>query len=145
MKTRFTSIVCAALLAATVGTSAMAQDTAPAAAASGGMSDATQKALDKRMKAVLDSLEGVGTPLSADMFSEEFGKQAKPEQVQQALKQLHDTVGSCKLAGRVRSPAPDATAYLLDCQKAFVPVEIAVEEKSPNRIQSLLFRASFWR
>lgn len=123
----------------------MAQDTAPAAAASGGMSDATQKALDKRMKAVLDSLEGVGTPLSADMFSEEFGKQAKPEQVQQALKQLHDTVGSCKLAGRVRSPAPDATAYLLDCQKAFVPVEIAVEEKSPNRIQSLLFRASFWR
>ena len=145
MKTRFTSIVCAALLAATVGTSAMAQDTAPAAAASGGMSDATLKALDKRMKAVLDSLEGVGTPLSADMFSEEFGKQAKPEQVQQALKQLHDTVGSCKLAGRVRSPAPDATAYLLDCQKAFVPVEIAVEEKSPNRIQSLLFRASFWR
>ena len=145
MKTRFTSIVCAALLAATVGTSAMAQDTAPAAAASGGMSDATLKALDKRMKAVLDSLEGVGTPLSTDMFSEEFGKQAKPEQVQQALKQLHDTVGSCKLAGRVRSPAPDATAYLLDCQKAFVPVEIAVEEKSPNRIQSLLFRASFWR
>ena len=145
MKTRFTSIVCATLLAATVGTSAMAQDTAPAAAASGGMSDATLKALDKRMKAVLDSLEGVGTPLSADMFSEEFGKQAKPEQVQQALKQLHDTVGSCKLAGRVRSPAPDATAYLLDCQKAFVPVEIAVEEKSPNRIQSLLFRASFWR
>ena len=145
MKTRFTSIVCATLLAATVGTSAMAQDTEPAAAASGGMRDATQKALDKRMNAVLDSLEGVGTPLPADMFSEEFGKQAKPEQVQQALKQLHDTVGSCKLAGRVRSPAPDATAYLLDCQKAFVPVEIAVEEKSPNRIQSLLFRASFWR
>ncbi|MPM78985.1 hypothetical protein SDC9_126000 [bioreactor metagenome] len=104
-----------------------------------------QKALDKRVKAVVGALEGTGTALNAEMFSAEFNKQATADQVQQALKQLHSNVGACKLAGRINSPAPNATAYLLDCQKAFVPVEIGVEDKAPNRIQSLFFRASFWR
>ncbi|WP_353234193.1 hypothetical protein [Diaphorobacter ruginosibacter] len=148
MKIRIPAFVAAALVAGFAGTPAMAADdaaSAPAPAAQTGPSDAVQQALDKRVKNVLDSLEGIGTPLTASMFSAEFNKQAPAEQVQAALKQLHETVGSCKLAGRVKSPAPNATAYLLDCQKAFIPVEIAVEEKAPNRIESLLFRASFWR
>jgi hypothetical protein len=150
VKKRIPAFIAAALVATLASTAAMAADDTTSAASAPsakptGPSEAVQKALDKRMKNVLDALEGVGTPLTADMFSAEFTKQAPADQVQSALKQLHDSVGSCKLAGRVHSPAPNATAYLLDCQKAFIPVEIAVEEKAPNRIESLLFRASFWR
>ena len=154
MKFRTHAIIAAALVASAATTSVMAQDNnktaaAPAeptaSSAPAGPSEGVQKALDKRVKAVLDSLEGTGASLSTDMFSADFNKQATPKQVQQAMKQLHDNVGSCKLAGRINSPAPTATAYLLDCQKAYVPLEIGVEEKAPNKIQSLFFRASFWR
>ena len=147
MKNRIPTLLVAALMAATSASAVLAaEDNAKqAAAAPSGPSEAVQKALDKRTKTIVDSLEGVGAALNADMFSAEFNKQATPEQVQQAMKQLRDSVGSCKLAGRINSPAPNATAYLLDCQKAFVPLEIGVEEKAPNKIQSLFFRASFWR
>ena len=147
MKNRIPTLLVAALMAATSASAVLAaEDNAKqAAAAPSGPSEAVQKALDKRTKVIVDSLEGVGAALNADMFSAEFNKQATPEQVQQAMKQLRDSVGSCKLAGRINSPAPNATAYLLDCQKAFVPLEIGVEEKAPNKIQSLFFRASFWR
>ena len=147
MKNRISTLLVATLMAATSASAVLAaEDNAKqAAAAPSGPSEAVQKALDKRTRAIVDSLEGVGAALNADMFSAEFNKQATPEQVQQAMKQLRDSVGSCKLAGRINSPAPNATAYLLDCQKAFVPLEIGVEEKAPNKIQSLFFRASFWR
>ncbi|QIL69288.1 hypothetical protein G7048_02155 [Diaphorobacter sp. HDW4B] len=147
MKNRIPTLLVAALMAATSASAVLAaEDNAKqAAAAPSGPSEAVQKALDKRTKSIVDSLEGVGAALNADMFSAEFNKQATPEQVQQAMKQLRDSVGSCKLVGRINSPAPNITAYLLDCQKAFVPLEIGVEEKAPNKIQSLIFRASFWR
>ncbi|QNP49295.1 hypothetical protein [Diaphorobacter aerolatus] len=154
MKHRIPTVLAAALLAASAASSVFAADdsssankpaAAAATAAPSGPSEAVQKALDKRAKAIVDAFEGVGSALTADMFSAEFNKQATPEQVQQAMKQLRTAVGSCKLAGRINSPAPDGSAYLLDCQKAFVPIEIGVEEKAPNKIQSLLFRASFWR
>lgn len=155
MKNRIPTLLVATLFAATGASAALAADdnsagkpaasATPAAAAPAGPNESIQKALDKRTKTIVDSLEGVGAALSADLFSAEFNKQATPEQVQQAMKQLHDNVGSCKLAGRINSPAPNATAYLLDCQKAYVPLEIGVEEKAPYKVQSLFFRASFWR
>ncbi|MBF5006345.1 hypothetical protein [Diaphorobacter caeni] len=148
MKNRIPTLLATALLVATGASTVLAADEAAnksAAAAPAGPSEAIQKALDKRTKSIVDSLEGVGPALNADMFSAEFNKQATPDQVQQAMKQLRDTVGSCKLAGRINSPAPNASAYLLDCQKAYVPLEIGVEDKAPNKIQSLFFRASFWR
>lgn len=153
MKKTISTVLGACIIA--FGSGAMAQNTAPQGensapstptrTASSGPSQAVQQALDKRMRTVLSSLEGVGAALSADMFSDEFSAQAKPEQVQQALKQLHDGVGACKLAGRIRANAPNGTSYLLDCQKAFVPVDIGVEDKAPHRIQSLFFGASYWR
>ncbi|QIL80904.1 hypothetical protein G7047_14100 [Diaphorobacter sp. HDW4A] len=148
MKNRISMLLVATLFTATSASTVLAADESAnkqAAATPSGPSEAVQKALDKRAKSIIDSLEGVGPALSAEMFSDEFNKQAKPEQVQQAMKQLRDAVGACKLAGRINSPAPNATAYLLDCQKAYVPLEIGVEEKAPNKIQSLFFRASFWR
>ena len=158
---RFSRLACALLLTAAASTSTFAAGSGKAAPAKADAPSATAAAgapaqpgpeevaalrsLDKRMKTIVDSMEGVGTPLSAEVFTPDFAKQASPEQVQQGLKQLRGMVGSCKLAARAQPVAANAAAYLLDCEKGFVPVELEVEEKAPNRIQSLLLRGSFWR
>ena len=52
---------------------------------------------------------------------------------------------ACRIAGQVRSPVSYAGSYLLQCDKAFVPMEIAVEDKAPYRIHSMLIRPGYWK
>jgi len=106
---------------------------------------AAEKALGQRFQSILSALEGKAALPDAKNFTEEFNRQVTKEQMTSVLQQVHDSVGSCRIAGQMRSPVPVATAYLLQCDKAFVPMEISVEEKAPYRIHSLLIQPGFWK
>lgn len=132
-----------------------ADDTAVAPAAAGDTAQqqpqapkpnpAAEKALGQRFQSVFAAFEGKAALPDAKNFTEEFNQQVTKEQMTSVLQQVHQSVGSCKIAGQMRSPVPVATAYLLQCEKAFVPMEISVEERAPYRIHSLLIQPGFWK
>ena len=128
--------------AATAAAPAPAESAAPALPAP---NPAAEKALNQRFQAILSAFEGKGAMPDAKSFSDEFNKQATPEQIKEVLQQVRQSVGSCRLVAQVRSPLSFAGSYLLQCDKAFVPVDMAVEEKAPYRIHSLLIRSGYWK
>ena len=143
------------LLAAAVAAPALAADdnatAAPAAPADAQQQQApkpnpaAEKALGQRFQSIFAAFEGKAALPDAKSFTEEFNKQVTGEQMKDVLQQVHQSVGTCKIAAQMRAPVSFATSYLLQCEKAFVPMDIAVEEKAPYRIHSLLIRPGYWK
>lgn len=106
---------------------------------------AAEKALGQRFQSIFAAFEGKAALPDAKNFTEDFNKQVTKEQMTDVLQQVRQSVGSCKIAAQMRSPVSIATAYLLQCEKAFVPMEISVEEKAPYRIHSLLIQPGYWK
>lgn len=102
-----------------------------------------EQALKKHFQAIFSALEGKTAVPDAKNFTEEFNKQASSDQLKQVFAQVHQTVGDCHIAGQMRSPISYIGSYLLQCDKAFVPMDIAVEERAPYRVHSLLIRPSY--
>ncbi|MBP7352966.1 MAG: hypothetical protein KA964_08055 [Comamonas sp.] len=147
------------MLAAALAAPAFAADPAPAAAAAPAPGDAAapqqqqapkpnpaaEKALGQRFQSIFAAFEGKAALPDSKSFSEEFNKQVTPEQMKEVLQQVHQSVGACRVAAQMRVPTSYASGYLLQCDKAFVPMDIAVEEKAPYRIHSLLIRPGYWK
>ena len=106
-------------------------------------SPAAEQALKKHFQAIFSAFEGKTAIPDAKNFTEEFNKQASTEQLKQVFAQVRQTVGDCRIAGQMRSPISYIGSYLLQCDKAFVPMDIAVEESPPYRVHSLLIRPSY--
>jgi len=126
-------------------TSAPADAKQPAAPALPAPNPAAEKALAQRFQSMYAAFEGKAAVPDAKNFTEDFNKEVNTDQIKQVLQQLHQSVGACRIAGQVRSPISYAGSYLLQCDKAFVPMEIAVEDKAPYRIHSLLIRPGYWK
>jgi uncharacterized protein (UPF0297 family) len=106
---------------------------------------AAEQAVRQHFQTILAALEGkTGVP-DAKLFTEEFNEQVNSEQMKTVLSNVHQSVGSCKVAAQMRSPVSYISGYLLQCDKAYVPIELGVEEKAPYRVQSLLIRPGFWK
>lgn len=142
------------LLAAVVAAPALAADDNTAAAPAPAEAQAQQapqpnpaaeKALNQRFQSIFAAFEGKAALPDAKNFTEDFNKQVTTEQVKGVLQQVHESVGACKVAAQMRSPVSFASGFLLQCEKAFVPMDIAVEEKAPYRIHSLLIRPGYWK
>lgn len=142
-----------AVLAAAVAAPAFAADEAAAPAAAQGDAQqqapkpnpAAEKALGQRFQSIFAAFEGKAALPDSKNFSEEFNKQVTPDQMKEVLQQVHQSVGACRVAAQMRVPTSYAAGYLLQCDKAFVPMDIAVEEKAPYRIHSLLIRPGYWK
>lgn len=104
---------------------------------------AAEQALKKHFQAIFTALEGKAAVPGAKNFTEEFNQQVNGEQLKQVFTQVHQTVGSCRIAGQLHTPISYVGGYLLQCDKAFVPMDIAVEEQAPYRVQSLLIRPGY--
>ena len=139
--------ICTAALWASVGSPVWAAgEPAPTAAAPAiPPNPAAAKAVEQRFHTVFAALDGKAAALDAQLFTDDFNQHVSPAQMRQVFQQLHQEVGKCHISGRMRSPVPVANAYLLQCNKAFVPMEISVEDKAPYRIQSLVIRPGFWK
>ena len=146
-----------AILAAAFAAPAFVADPAPAAAQGNPApqqqpqqeapkpNPAAEKALAQRFQSVFAAFQGKGALPDSKSFSEEFNKQVTPDQMKEVLQQVHQAVGSCQIAAQMRIPTSYAAGYLLQCDKAFVPMDIAVEEKAPYRIHSLLIRPGYFK
>lgn len=170
-KTRGASLLAGLLLAGACVASAQAQEPAAAAGAlmpaepaadtgapnaaagigaagtgAAGAADAAavDAGLRKRLQAVVAALNGKGK-LAADSFSELFLQQSSVEVVQKALDSLRGNVGTCQPVGRMQTSNPAATSVLLNCQKAYMPLELAVANQAPYRITGVLLRPAYWK
>ena len=104
---------------------------------------AAEKALEKHFQSIFAALEGKSPVPDAKNFTEDFTEQANSGQIKQVFDQVHQTVGSCRIAGQLKAPISYVRSYLLQCEKGFVPIDIAVEDKAPYRVQSLLIRPGY--
>lgn len=104
---------------------------------------AAEQALQKHFQSIFAAFEGKAAMPAAGNFTEDFTKQASMEQVKQVFDQVKKSVGNCRIAGQIPSPISYVGSYLLQCDKAFVPMDIAVEEKAPYRVHSLLIRPGY--
>ncbi len=148
------ALLCAALLGSALAAHAADEPstapapTAPQAAAPAvapAPNPAAEKALSQRFQAIFAAFEGKGAVPDAKAFTDEFNQQASTEQIKETLQQVRQSVGSCRVAAQMRSAISYAGSYLLQCDKAFVPMDIAVEDKAPYRVQSLLIRSGYWK
>lgn len=155
--TWFASLVCGLALSSSAWAQSNTSNAAPAAPAAQAAADtalpaqpklpppdpAAEKAVQGYIKALISALNGQGPVLSAASFSEEFNQKITGEQLRQVFTQLHQNLGDCRLVGQVKIPVSFVGSYLLDCSKGYVPVDLAVEDKAPYRIHSLLIRPDY--
>lgn len=125
------------------GQATNAQAAAPAAPALPPPDPAAEKALQQHFQAIFSALEGKSAMPDAKNFTDDFNQQVNSAQLKQVFEQVHQTVGNCRIAGRLKSPVSFVSGYLLQCDKGFVPMDIAVEEKTPYRVHSLLIRPGY--
>ena len=147
------TLLCAALASAAWSAHAADEPAAPAAApaaADAGAAPqapapnpAAEKALAQRFQAMFNAFEGKAALPDSKSFTEDFNKQVTGEQMKQVLQQVHQSVGACRIGGVMQSPSPYVTSYILQCDKAFVPMDISIEEKAPYRLQSLMIRPPY--
>jgi hypothetical protein len=147
-KTTSRSLAITALLALGCATgSAYAQNTTPDAADDAASTvqidgPAVEAALRKRVQAIVAALDGK-TKVAASNFDEDFLKESPIADVQKAMATVHSNVGTCQQVGRAQGPNPVTIGVLLNCQKAYVPMELAVEPKVPYRITGMLLRPAY--
>lgn len=101
------------------------------------------QAVQRAIAALVQAANAQGPSLTTKEFTDSFNEKISAAQLQQVLSQMHQIVGNCSLAGQVPIPVSIVGSYLLNCDKAFVPVELAVEEQAPYRIHTLLIRPSY--
>ena len=140
-------LAAASLSAAYAADKADAEAAAPEAAPAGEAQGLpAEKALGQRFQAMFAAFEGKGAIPDSKSFTEDFNQQVNAEQMKQVFQQVHQLAGNnCRIVGQVPSPVSYAGSYLLQCEKAYVPMDISVEEKAPYRIQSLLIRPGFMK
>lgn len=102
-----------------------------------------QKAILHYIQALVTALNTQGPLLSSNSFTDSFNAKISAAQLQQVLAQLHGIVGKCRLDGQVDIPISYVGSFLLNCDKGFVPVEMAIEEQAPYRLHSLLIRPNY--
>ena len=128
---------------------AFAQNSNPAPAAPAAASTlpppdpAAEKALHQHFQSIFAALQGKAAVPDAKNFSDDFNQQVTAAQLKQVFEQVHQTVGNCRIAGQLKSPVSFVSGYLLQCDKGFVPMDIAVEDKAPYRVHSLLIRPGY--
>ena len=125
-----------------------AQEAAPAGEPQGlpAPNAAAEKALGQRFQALFAAFEGKSAIPDSKSFTEDFNQQVNADQMKQVFQQVHQLAGNnCRIVGQVPSPVSYAGSYLLQCEKAYVPMDISVEEKAPYRVQSLLIRPGFMK
>ena len=118
----------------------------PAAAGTDGLpprNAAAEKALTQRFQSIFAAFEGKAALPDSKAFTEDFNQQVSTDQVKEVQQQVRQSVGACRIAGQIQSPVSYASGFLLQCDKAFVPMDIGVEEKAPYRIQTLLIRPGY--
>lgn len=104
---------------------------------------AAEKALTQHFQSIFAALQGTAPLPDAKNFTNDFNQQVNPAQLKQVLAQVHQTVGNCQIAGQLKSPVSFVSGYLLQCDKGFVPMDIAIEDKAPYRVHSLLIRPGY--
>lgn len=104
---------------------------------------AAEKALQRHFQAIFTALQGKAAVPDAKNFTDDFNQQVSAAQLKQVFNQVHQTVGDCRIAGQLKSPVSFVGGYLLQCDKGFVPMDIAVEDKAPYRVHSLLIRPGY--
>lgn len=119
---------------------AWAQTAAPAMPAADPMAE---KALQQHFQSLLNALEGKSAIPDAKNFTEDFNQQVNASQLKQVFDQVHQTVGGCRVAGQLKGPVSFVSSYLLQCDKGFVPMDIAIEDKAPYRMHSVLIRPPY--
>lgn len=118
--------------------------TAPAAApALPAPNPAAEKALQQHFQSIFNALQGKAVVPESKNFTDDFNAQVTAAQLKQVFEQVHQTVGNCRIAGQLKSPVSFVSGYLLQCDKGFVPMDIAVEDKAPYRVHSLLIRPGY--
>ena len=122
--------------------SAWAQIVAPAAAMPT-PDPAAEKALQQHFQSLLTALEGKSNLPDAKNFTDDFNQQVNAGQLKQVFDQVHQTVGNCRVAGQLKGPVSFVSSYLLQCDKGFVPMDIAIEDKVPYRMHSVLIRPPY--
>lgn len=127
---------------------AQASTSAPAAPAAAAPSlpppdPAAEKALQQHFQALFAALQGKGAIPDAKNFTDDFNQQVSAAQLKQVFGQVHQAVGNCRIAGQLKSPVSFVSGYILQCDKGFVPMDIAVEDKAPYRVHSLLIRPGY--
>lgn len=104
---------------------------------------AAEQALQKHFQSIFAAFEGKSAMPAASNFTDDFTKKVTMDQMKQVFDQVKKSVGNCRIAGQIPSPISYVGSYLLQCDKAFVPMDIAVEEKAPYRVHSLLIRPGY--
>ena len=90
------------------------------------------QAVQRSIAALVQAANTQGPLLTTKEFTDSFNEKISAAQLQQVLSQIPQIVGNCSLAGQVPIPVSIVGSYLLNCDKAFVPVELAVEEQPPT-------------
>lgn len=116
---------------------------APAAPALPALNPEAEKALEQHFRMIFWALEGKRAVPDAQNFSASFNQQITTEQLQKVFEQVHKNLGNCSLAGQIQSPVSFVGSYLLQCEKGYVPLDIAIEETAPYRVHSLLIRPAY--
>lgn len=104
---------------------------------------AAEKALEQHFQSIFAALQGQSALPDTKNFTDDFNQQVNATQLKQVLGQVHQTVGNCRVAGQLKSPVSFVSGYLLQCDKGFVPMDIAIEDKAPYRVHSLLIRPGY--
>ena len=124
---------------------ATAQTSPPQAPIASTPNPAAEQAVRAHTQNILAAINGQSAAPSAQQFTDDFNAQVQPDQLTAVLNNVRANAGNCQVAAQIRSPVSHVAGYLLNCDKAFVPVELVVEEQAPYRIQGLLIRPSFWK
>ena len=95
------------------------------------------------IKALVSAINNQSAFLTKASFTDDFNEKISGDQMTQVFAQVHQSMGDCRLVGQVKTPISFIGSFLLDCQKGFVPVDLAVEDKAPYRIHSLLIRPGY--
>ena len=142
-----TTAITLALITSLGSLHATAQDSAASEtrAAAPAPNPAAEQAVRTHAQNVLAAINGKGATPGPQQFTEDFNAQVPTEQLNSVFSNVRSSVGNCQIAAQMRAPVSHVAGYLLACDKAFIPIELMVEEKAPYRIQGLLIRPSFWK
>lgn len=122
---------------------AQSNNSVPAQPAPPKPNPAAEKALQQHFQSVFAALDGKAALPDSKNFTDDFNKQVSPAQLKQVFEQVHQSVGNCRIAGQLKGPVSFVSSYLLQCDKGYVPMDIAVEESAPYRVHSLLIRPGY--
>ena len=133
-----------ALTSALILSPATAQTTAPSSSTPPAALDpAVDQAMLQRFQALFQAIEGKAPVPDSKQFTDAFNQQVTGAQLQQLLRDIHTTTGTCSIAGQMRAAASFISSFLLQCEKGYVPIDLAIEPSAPYRVHTLLIRPGY--